>query len=147
MDKRTVIRRYFDELFNAGKVELVDELLHPDYVNHSTGHPDQPRTREAVKSVILALRRAFPDLHYAIEELVVGEDAVAVRTTMSGTHLGDFFGLPPTGKTIRCEQYTIERFADDRIIAHHRLTDELTFFRQLGMVPAIAQSSRPVAQE
>jgi steroid delta-isomerase-like uncharacterized protein len=147
MDKRTVIRRYFDELFNAGNVELVDELLHPDYVNHSTGHPDQPRTREAVKGVILALRRAFPDLHYAIEDMVIGDDAVAVRTTMSGTHLGDFFGLPPTGKPIRVTQFTIERFADDRIVAHHRLTDELTFFRQLGVVPPIAQSSRPVAQE
>jgi hypothetical protein len=81
-----------NELFNAGKIDLVDELLSPHYVNHSPGSPDQPRDREAVKSVVLALRRAFPD-------------------------------------------HTIERFAGDRIVAHHRLTDELALLRQLGALP------------
>jgi len=131
-----VIRRYFDELFNQGKVELIDALLAPDYVNHSPGSPDLPTGRDGVAIVVTALRRAFPDLRYAIDDLVVGDDAVAARTTMTGTHEGDLFGLPPTGRRVRVAQHTIERFRDGRIVAHHRLTDDLSMLRQLGVLPA-----------
>lgn len=132
--KTDVIRRYFDELFNRGRLEVVDELLAPDYVNHSPGSPEQPRGREGVKQVVAALRAAFPDLHYSIDELIEGSDAVAVRTTMTGTHRGDLFGLPPTGRSITVAQITLERFRGDQIIAHHRLTDELGMMRQLGVI-------------
>lgn len=132
--KRTVIARYFDELFNQGKVELVDELLHPEYVNHSPGSPDLPRGRDGVKLVVAALRSAFPDLRYTVEDLVVGDDAVAVRVTMTGTHRGDLFGIPPTGRTVHAATMQIERFREGRIVAHHRITDDLTMMRQLGVI-------------
>jgi steroid delta-isomerase-like uncharacterized protein len=131
-EKRIVIQRYFDELFNQGKVELVTELLHPDYVNGSPGSPDLPRGRDGVAIVVKALRAAFPDLEYQIEDMVIGPDAVAVRTTLRGTHRGDFFGLAATGKRIEVSQMTIERFKDGKIVAHHRVTDELALQRQLG---------------
>jgi steroid delta-isomerase-like uncharacterized protein len=133
--KRVVLRRYFHELFNQGKVELVNELLHPKYVNHSPGSSDLPRGREGVAAVVTALRKAFPDLNYSIEDMVVGPDAVAVRTTLRGTHRGDFFGLPATGKSVHVSQITIERFQDGQIISHHRVTDELAMQRQLGVLP------------
>jgi steroid delta-isomerase-like uncharacterized protein len=133
-DKRVIIQRYFEELFNQGKSELVHELLAPGYVNHSTASPDQPRDRQGVAAVVLALRRAFPDLRYRIEDLIESEDAVAVRTTVTGTHRGDFFGAPPTGRSFSVSQLTIERFAGGRIVAHHRVTDELSLLRQLGLV-------------
>lgn len=132
--KQTVIERYFDELFNQGRLELVDELLHPEYVNHSPGSPDLPRGREGVKIVVAALRSAFPDLHYTVEDLVVGSDAVAARTTLRGTHLGDFFGAAPTGRSVEVAQITIEHFRGDLIVAHHRITDELTLRTQLGLL-------------
>lgn len=132
--KRLVIERYFHQLFNQGEVELVSELLHPDYVNGSPGSPDLPRGREGVAIVVKALRAAFPDLKYEIEDMVIGADAVAVRTTLRGTHRGDFFGLPPTGKRVEVSQMTIEHFKDGKIVAHHRVTDELTLQRQLGVV-------------
>ncbi|MFO0669974.1 MAG: ester cyclase [Polyangiaceae bacterium] len=129
--KEDVIRRYFGELFGEGRLALVDELLHPDYVNHSPS-PGLPPGRVGVRVVVAALRSAFPDLSYAIEDLVIGADAVATRTVMRGTHRGDFFGLPPTGRTIAVPQMTIERFAEGRIVAHHRLTDEASLMRQLS---------------
>lgn len=132
--KAIVMDRYFNELFNRGRVELVDELLHPEYVNHSPGSADLPHGREGVKIVVLALRRAFPDLKYTIDDMVVGPDAVAVRTTLRGTHEGEWFGLAPTRRSIEVAQFTIERFRNGRIIAHHRLTDELAMLRQLGVV-------------
>jgi steroid delta-isomerase-like uncharacterized protein len=131
--KRT-IERYFSELFNQGRLDLVDELLHPEYVNHSPGSPDLPRGRDGVKVVVQALRAAFPDLTYTVEDVVAGPDAVAVRATMRGTHLGDFFGLPASGRTFAVQQMTIEHFRDGRIVAHHRVTDEASLLRQLGAI-------------
>ncbi len=130
-----VVERYFDELFNQGQLALVDELLHPDYVNHSPGAPDLPRGRDGVKIVVAGLREAFPDLRYTIDDVVVGADAVAVRATLRGTHRGPLFGLPATGRKVEVTQFTIERFRDGRIAAHHRLTDDLTMQRQLGLLP------------
>ena len=133
--KVAIIRRYFAELFNEGRVQLIPELLHPQYVNHSPGSPDLPRGRDGVALVVQALRRGLPDLHYDIDEMVVGEDAVAVRATLTGTHDGDLFGMAPTGKRLEVKQMTFERFLDGRIVAHHRLTDELSMLRQLGVLP------------
>lgn len=129
--KRAVIQRYFEELFNQGKVEIVGELLAPDYVNHSTASPEQSRGPDGVVEVVLALRRAFPDLKYEILDLIEGDSAVAVRARVTGTHLGDFFGAPPTGRSIDVAQITIERFRGDRIVEHHRVTDELALRKQL----------------
>ena len=134
--KHLVIERYFGELFNEGRVELVPELLHPDYVNRSPGSPDLPRGREGVVIIVQALRGAFPDLNYQIEDVVVGDQAVAVRTTLRGTHRGSFFGLPATGKRVEVSQMTIERFADGKIVEHHRVTDELALRQQLGVITA-----------
>ena len=132
--KARVIHRYFEELFNQGKLELVAELLHPDYVNHAPGSPDLPRGRDGVRRVVESMRRALPDLHYRIDELVVGPDCVAARTTMTGTHQGELFGIPATGKRFEVRQMTFERFREGKIIAHHRLTDELSLLKQLGVV-------------
>ncbi|HYQ17385.1 MAG TPA: ester cyclase [Polyangiaceae bacterium] len=134
--KAAVVHRYFAELFNLGKLELLPELLHPDYVNHSPGSAELPRGRDGVGIVVQALRRGLPDLRYQIDELVVGEESVAARTTMTGTHLGDLFGMAPTGRALCVSQMTFERFREGRIIAHHRLTDDLTMLRQLGRLGA-----------
>jgi steroid delta-isomerase-like uncharacterized protein len=127
----TAIRRYYDELFNRGRVDIIPEVLAEDYVNHSPGSPTLPRGRQSVAEVVRTLRQAFPDLHYCIEDLVVSDDAVAVRTTMTGTHQGDFYGLPPTGRSFRVDQMTIERFAAGKIVAHHRVTDVQALLTQL----------------
>ena len=133
--KTTVIHRYFEDLFNHGRLEVLPELLHPDYVNHSPGSSDLPRGRDGVGIVVQALRRGLPDLRYEIDDMIVGADAVAVRTTLSGTHSGELFGMQPTGKAIQVAQMTFERFRDGRIVAHHRLTDDLGMLRQLGLLP------------
>ncbi|HEX2658837.1 MAG TPA: ester cyclase, partial [Polyangia bacterium] len=122
-DLRNLITRYFEDLWNRGDASLIDELLHPDYVNHSPGSPTMATDRTGVAWVLGALRTAFPDLRYVIEDMVVGDDAVAVRTTMTGTHRGDFFGLAPTGRAVRVNQMNFERFRDGRIVSHHRVTD------------------------
>lgn len=76
--------------------------------------------------------------------MVVGESAVAVRTTMRGTHRGDFFGVAPTGRSFAVAQMTIERFREGRIVLHHRVTDDLGLMRQLALLslPKLAGRAR-----
>ena len=126
------IRWYFGELFNAGRIELVPELLAETYVNHAPGWEGLSTGRDGVAEVVRVMRAAFPDLHYEIEDLVVSETAVAARTTVTGTHTGPFAGLAPSGRAFRVQQITIEHLHEGRIVAHHRVTDELSLLRQIG---------------
>jgi len=89
----TLARRYFEEVWNQGKVDVLEELLAPDYVNHTPSFGTPPPGPTGLKPIVLAMRRAFPDLHFTIEDVVVAPDAVAIRTTMTGTHKGDLFGI------------------------------------------------------
>ena len=127
-------RRYFDEVWNQGKLDVLNELLAPDYVNHTPSAGDPPPGPDGLKPIVAAMRRAFPDLHFTIDDIVVGRDAVAIRTTMTGTHEGDLFGIPPTHRRVRVSQIQIERIENGRITEHWRVTDELTVMRQLGVV-------------
>ena len=134
-DGNTLARRYFEEVWNRGMVEVLDELLAPDYVNHTPSFGSPPPGPGGLKPIVLAMRRAFPDLHFTIEDVVVTRDALAIRTTMTGTHTGDLFGIAPTHRRIKVMQIQIERVRGGRIIEHWRVTDELTLMRQLGVVP------------
>jgi steroid delta-isomerase-like uncharacterized protein len=130
---RVAVQRYFDEVWNQGKLEVLDQLLAEDYVNHSSSLPGSPPGPAGVKPIVAAMRRAFPDLHYRIDQLVTTDAAVAARVTLSGTHRGDFFGIAPTGKRFEVTQTNIERFRDGKIVEHWRNTDELSLLRQLGV--------------
>jgi steroid delta-isomerase-like uncharacterized protein len=133
VDGHTLVRRYFEEVWNQGKVDVLDELLSPDYVNHTPSVGDPPLGPAGLKPIVLAIRRAFPDVHFTIEDVVVTVDAVAVRTTMTGTHTGELFGIAPTYRKVRVMQIQIERVRDGRITEHWRVTDELALMRQLGV--------------
>ena len=133
-----LLRRYIDEIWNQGRTELIGELLAENYVNHSPGSPDMSTDRTGVVYIVSTMRAAFPDLHYDIEDMVVGADAIAARLTVTGTHLGIFFGLPATGRRFQVSQINIEHVANGRIVSHHRLTDEASLMRQLTG-PALPQ--------
>lgn len=134
-DAATLARRYFDEVWNRGRVDVLDQLLTPEYVNHTPSFGNPPPGPEGLKPSVLAMRRAFPDLHFTIEDVVVAPDAVTIRTTMTGTHQGDLFGIAPTHRRINVTQIQIELVRGGRIVEHWRVTDELTLMRQLGVVP------------
>ena len=108
LDKnKALITRYFEEVWNQGKLDVLNEIIAPDYINHSPGMPNPPRGPEGLKPIVSAIRHAFPDLNYVIKNMVVSDKQVAVHTMMHGTHRGDFFGLAPTGKTIQVTQMQI----------------------------------------
>jgi steroid delta-isomerase-like uncharacterized protein len=133
-DVRRLITRYFDEVWNQGHLDALDELLTPDYLNHNPSTPNPPRGPGGLKPIVAAMRDAVPDLHYHILDMVVAADKVAVFVHVTGTQTGPLFGLPATGKRIDVRQMQIEWLKDGRIWQHWRVTDELTLLRQIGAV-------------
>jgi steroid delta-isomerase-like uncharacterized protein len=132
---RAILVRYYDEIWNQGRLEVCDELIASDYVNHSAPLRGLPSGPAGVKQIVGAVRRAFPDLHDTIEDLVLGGEKAALRTTMRGTHRGEFFGVAPTGRTVAVQEIQIEHLRDGQIVAHWHLIDELGLRRQLGLPP------------
>lgn len=131
---RQTILRYFEEVWNQGKLDVLDELLSSDYINHSPGMPNPEPGPNGLKPIVSAIRTAFPDLKYVIKNMVVAEDYVAIHVLMTGTHTGDFFGIAPTGNKIEVFQMQIERFKDGKMVEHWRVTDDLSLMKQLGEI-------------
>jgi len=127
-------RRYFEEVWNQGNVQVLDELLAPDYINHTPSTPNPPPGPSGLKPIVLGIRQAFPDLHYEIREIIATDDVVVMRVIMTGTHRGALFGLAPTGRRVAVDQINIEHIRNGRIAEHWRVTDELKLMRQLGTV-------------
>lgn len=133
-DNKRIAQRYFEEVWNQGRLDLLDELLTPDYVNHTPSTPNPPRGPAGLKPIVAAIRTGFPDLHFRIEDVIVTDDRAVIRTVMTGTHRGNLFGIAPTGRSVAVNQINIERIVEGRIAEHWRVTDELSLMRQLGVV-------------
>jgi len=132
---KRLITRYFEEVWNNGDLDVLDEIIAEDYINHSPGIQNPLPGAIGLKPIVAGIRKAFPDLKYVIENMVISDSQVAVFSTMNGTHTGDFFGLAPTNKKIKVSQMQIERIANNQIVEHWRVTDELTMLRQLAQIP------------
>lgn len=131
---RDLISRYFEKVWNQGNVDILDEILSSEYINHNPGFENPKPGPVGLKPIVLAIRKGFPDLKYIVERMVVAEDHVAVHVTMTGTHTGVFFGILPTGKSISVSQMQIERIVDGKMVEHWRVTDDLSMMRQLGQI-------------
>lgn len=129
-----IIKAYFDRVWNKGQVNLLDSLLSPDYINHTPSVPNPPNGPAGLKPIVLAIRKAFPDLHYEIKDIIVANNRIVARVVMTGTQTGALFGIPPTGKRIEINQINIEKIENGKIAEHWRVTDELTMMLQLGIV-------------
>src|SRR4051794_24720447 len=100
-DNRTVARRFFDEIINTGDWSNAGDVVASDVVMHHPSVPEPVRGLEAVSQAIGSFRLGFPDLTVTVDETIAEGDKVVVRWTAAGTHTGDLFGMPPTGRTVR----------------------------------------------
>lgn len=131
---KQLVSRYFSHVWNEGRLDELDVLLSPQYINHTPSIPDPPPGPGGLKPIVAALRTAFPDLHYEIQDLVVNDSMAVARVTVSGTHTGVLFGRAATGRKFTVNQINIERIVRGRIVEHWRVTDELAMMQQLGLV-------------
>ena len=131
-------RRMVDEVANEGNFRVIDELMGPNFVDHSAP-PGVPATTEGAKAFFAMLREAFPDLHATIDDQIAEGDRVVQRTTAHGTMKGDFQGMPASGKEATWEAIHILRFADGKYVEHWAVTDTLSMLQQLGFAEAPGQ--------
>ena len=138
-DNRALVRRFVDEVQSAGNVDLIDEICSPGFVNHSAP-PGVPADREGVKIIAAMFRRAFPDSHFTVEDMVAEGDKVATRKTFRGTHEGEFMGIPPSGRTVNVGLIDIVRISGGRVVEHWSMGDSLGLMQQLGAIPRPEES-------
>ncbi|ONK15069.1 ester cyclase [Streptomyces sp. MP131-18] len=126
------------EAFGGGDTELmsrtIDEVFRPDALIHMP-LPVEATGAQAIKKVFTTLHQAFPDLHIAVEDLIAEGDKVVCRNTVTGTHRGEYMGIPPTGISITYKEIFIGRFTDGRVAETWGVVDLLSLMRQLGMIP------------
>lgn len=134
-DLRTRFERIPLEIFNQGKTQLIDELFAPEYVDR-TPQPDVAPTRDGFKRWVTALRTAFPDIRYSVEDVIDGGDKWVSRLKVTGTMTGAFAGMPATGKQATWTEIHILRVANERVLEHWGLVQELSMLIQLGAIPA-----------
>ncbi len=124
--------RFDDEAFNKGNLDVVDELVHPDFFNHDP-LPGQSNDKAGLAPAVLAMRHAFPDLKFVNDEIIAQGNIVAHRATMTGTHQGEYLGVAPTGKSITIRLSDFQRWQDGKIIERWSLADTSDLVTKLGL--------------
>lgn len=134
---KALARRLLEEAFNAGNIDIVDELLAVGFINHDAAAPEPTVGPDAAKASIAGYREAFPDLRITIEDQIADGDRVVTRWSAKGTHQGELMGMPATGKQSTVTGITIDRIVDGRIAESWTNWDTLGMLQQLGVVPAL----------
>ena len=124
-------RRLIDEAFNQGKLDVIDELVSPDALEHQRG--TKPG-RQGVKETVTYLRSAFPDFKLTIDSLVADGDRVWAIQRGTGTNLGSFAGKPPSGRQMDITVIDVCRFENGALVEHWGVPDQLGAMLQLGFI-------------
>ena len=133
-DLKKLVERFNDEVLSQGKVEVIDELVHDDLIEH-TEVPGVDPGKAGIPQYVKMFRDAFPDLKVTTDAVVVEGDEVWVQSTMTGTHKGEFMGIPATGKKVSVAGFDRVKTKDGKAIEHWGMTDDLGMMTQLGVVP------------
>jgi len=138
-ENTTRVRRGFEEGINQKKLDVFDELLAPNYVNHNM--PAPAPGPEGFKQVIGMFYMAFPDMHITMEDEFGEGDTVGTRGYMTGTHQGEFMGIPQTNKPIKVEYIDLWRVENGKFVDNWVQMDMLGLMQQLGVIPAPGQAA------
>jgi len=130
----SLIHRIFDQAFNQGNLEVVDELVAADIDGYMASW-GVPASRLGLKQMIANLRSAFPDLRCIVEDEIREGDKFAAYWTMHGTHKGSYFGNQPTGRPIAVQGFIFARTVDGQIVENQILIDQIGLLQQIGVVP------------
>ena len=131
-ENKALVRRAFEEGWNAGNLDVFDEVTSPDHVLHDPTVPEDVVGVDGMKGFASALLGAFPDLRFSIEEQIAEGDMVATRWTSSATHEGELMGIAPTGNRTGVSGVTVSRISGGKIVEDWNNWDALGLMRQIG---------------
>lgn len=138
MDHNNSIQRLYD-LINAGDIDAFSQQLADDFVEHDE-LPGLPPTKEGVIQYFRVMLAAFPDMRMDLQDSFASGDKAVARLRVSGTHMGEFMGIPATGNPVSVNLIDITRFGDDGLAREHwGVADLLAMMQQLGAIPAPGQ--------
>ena len=133
---KTVSRRFFEEAFGKGNLNVLDEIIAPDHVNNGPAAlPELPTGPDGAKKLVTVYRNAFPDIRFTIEDQIAEGDQVMTRWTADGTHQGELLGIPATGKTSTVTGIAVDRIANGKIAESWGIFDQFGMLQQLGVIP------------
>ncbi|HEX9416896.1 MAG TPA: ester cyclase [Gaiellaceae bacterium] len=134
---KQLVQTFYEEVINGGDVDKIDELVSEDFVEHEE-FPGISPDRDGVKDFFRLLRSAFPDVHFTPEDVISDGELVASRFTMTGTHEGEFMGVPSSGRQVTVSGIDIIRVRDGKCVEHWGQFDALGLLQQLGALAAEA---------
>jgi steroid delta-isomerase-like uncharacterized protein len=133
---KALTRRFLEEVFNNGKLNVLDEIIAKDHVTTGPGTlPGLPTGPEGQKQLVTVYRNAFPDVHFTVDEQIAEGDKVVTRWTGRGTHKGELFGIPATGKSSTVTGIAVDRIANGKIAESWGIFDQFGMMQQLGVIP------------
>ena len=135
---KAIVRRSIEEIWNQGKLAVIEELYDPNYVGHAP--PETMKGPRGYKDLATKYRTAFPDIHFTIDDLIAVGDKVVMRWTTRSTHKGNLAGLPATGKRVTLTGITITRIAGGKVAEEWTNWDALGMMQQVGAVPQTPKS-------
>jgi len=131
---KAIVRRFLEEIWNQGKVELEDEFSAPNRTYHDP-FSGELHGVEGHRQLVIGYRTAFPDLHFDLDGIAAEGDWVVTRWTSTGTHKGDLGPIPATGKTTKGLGMNWQRLVDGKVVEEYSIWDALGMFQQLGVIP------------
>ena len=132
---KSIVRRFWEEVFNGRKLTLIDEFFTTDWVYHGVAGR-KLYGPEGLKQFLTTYHNAFPDIQVKVENLIAEGDKVVSHVTSRGTHKGELMGIAPTGKQVTVPAICISRFAGDKIVEDWEIIDLLGMLQQLDVIPS-----------
>jgi steroid delta-isomerase-like uncharacterized protein len=139
-ENKALIRRLYEEVWNKRKVELVSEIISPSHALQAPNVAGSAVGPEAYKRQLMSFLAGYPDLHWTIEDLIAEENKVVACWTISGTHRGEYLGIPATNKKVSVDGITIHHIAKGKIMDSYSNWDALGMMQQIGAVPALGRT-------
>ena len=144
-DNKSIVRLLYDEVWNKRRLELVDEIISPSHALHDPNLTGSAVGPEAYKRLVSRWVAGISDLRFTLEDMVGENEKLAVAWTISGTHKGEFMGVPPTNKKVTVDGITIHHFVNAKIMDSYVSWDAWGMMQQLGVVPALGESKASAA--
>jgi steroid delta-isomerase-like uncharacterized protein len=137
-ETKALVQRFFDEVCNARKLDVADELFSADHSYQDPSLPGMPPGPAGMKQLVSIYQTSFPDAFWRVDDMLVADDQVVTRWTGSGTHKVELPGnpsIPPTGKQVSVQGVWIHRVAGGVIVESWNVWDTLGMLQQLGVIP------------
>ena len=134
-ENKEVVRRMAEEIFNKKNVDALGDFMADEMVDHNAPPMEKPGL-EGYKDLFRAYLAAFPDLNTSVDDVIAEGDKVVMRVTTSGTHQGNFMGIPATGKKVSFGEIHVVRIAGGKMVEHWGVEDQMGMMQQLGVIPS-----------